>query len=129
MANLSLSYGAGLDEITPEERGRLLRYCARVTGDAQAAEDLVQQTLLEAWQHAPRLYTPELRGPWLLGVARNICLRWLRSHGRESARQVRLAGIEEQLDAPAAPALVDPADPLAEIERSDLAALLDQALG
>src|SRR5690242_13555272 len=100
MANLSISYGPGLDEITPEERARLLRYCARVTGDVHSAEDLVQQTLLEAWQHAPRLYTPDLRGPWLLGVARNICLRWLRSHGRETARQVRLAGGDEPLDVP-----------------------------
>ena len=128
MANLSISYGPGLDEITPEERAQLLRYCARVTGDVHSAEDLVQQTLLEAWQHAPRLYTPDLRGPWLLGVARNICLRWLRSHGRETARQVRLAGGDEPLDVPGGSALVDSADPLAEIERSDLAALLEQAL-
>ena len=31
MANLITSYGPALDEITPEERGRLLRYCVRVT--------------------------------------------------------------------------------------------------
>jgi RNA polymerase sigma factor (sigma-70 family) len=123
MANLSISYGPALAEITAEERERLLRYCARVTGDAQAAEDLVQQTLLEAWQHATRIQTPDLREPWLLGVARNICLRWLRSHARETARQVPLAAGEDQGDA-----LVAGGDPLAEIERSDLAALLGEAL-
>jgi RNA polymerase sigma-70 factor (ECF subfamily) len=128
MANLITSYGPALAEITPEERERLLRYCARVTGDVHAAEDLVQETLLEAWLHAARIHTPDLRGPWLFGVARNICLRWLRSQGRETARQIPLAGIEDQGDAPAAPALVDAGDPLAEIERSDLAALLGEAL-
>ena len=128
MANLITNYGPALAEITPEERERLLRYCARVTGDVHAAEDLVQQTLLEAWLHAARIQTPDLRGPWLFGVARNICLRWLRSQGRETARQIPLAGTEDQGDAPAAPALVDASDPLAEIERSDLAALLGEAL-
>ena len=63
MANLITSYGPALAEITPEERERLLRYCARVTGDVHAAEDLVQQTLLEAWLHAARIQTPDLRGP------------------------------------------------------------------
>ena len=33
------------------ERTRLVHLCARLTGDSNAAEDLAQETLLEAWRH------------------------------------------------------------------------------
>jgi RNA polymerase sigma-70 factor (ECF subfamily) len=128
MANLSTGQGLPLADITPEERTRLLRYCARVTADLQAAEDLVQQTLLEAWQHAHRISTPDLRGPWLFGVARNVCLRWLRTQGRDTARQVYLAPLTDDVDLPGAAEPAAPDDPLADIERNDLVALLEQAL-
>jgi RNA polymerase sigma factor (sigma-70 family) len=128
MAELSLQQGPAPAEITPEERARLLRYCAGVTGDVDAAEDLVQQTLLEAWQHAGRLQAPEARMPWLLGIARNMGLRWLRSRGREAARHAPLAGAADPSALPGATGLPAEPDPLAEIERSDLADLLDQAL-
>src|SRR5690349_4353217 len=98
MANLLPGQGSILADITPEERARLVRYCTRITGDPHAAEDLVQQTLLEAWQHAHRISSPDLRGPWLFGVARNVGLRWLRTQGRESARQVRLAPPADDAD-------------------------------
>ncbi len=128
MAHLLTNQGPSLENITAEERQLLLRYCVRVTSDIHIAEDLVQQTLLEAWQHATRIATPDLRGPWLFGVARNICLRWQRSHGRETARQVRLAPADDSSARPQETDLLDNADPLAEIERSDLVTLLDQAL-
>src|SRR5437660_516001 len=91
-----------LADITPDEWSRLLAYCTRVTAGApgaagaNVAEDLVQQTLLEAWRHASRLYAPEVRMPWLFGIARNVCLRWLRSRGRELSRQVNLGSITQE---------------------------------
>ena len=33
------------------ERSRLVGLCARITGDVDIAEDLAQETLLEAWRH------------------------------------------------------------------------------
>src|SRR5262245_59821685 len=63
------------------ERDRLVRLCARLTGDAGAAEDLAQETLLEAWRSLGKLRTPDELAPWLGGIARNICLRWARSRG------------------------------------------------
>ena len=32
------------------ERRRLVRLCATISGDRDAAEDLAQETLLEAWR-------------------------------------------------------------------------------
>jgi RNA polymerase sigma-70 factor, ECF subfamily len=44
-----------------------------VNGDVQAAEDVVQETMLRGWQHAAELQ-PEHAGSWLHTVARNIAI-------------------------------------------------------
>ena len=78
---------APFDDISTDERDMLVRYCARFTGDAFVAEDLAQQTLLEAWQKSHTLYNRQVRERWLLSMARNVCLRWARAwRGRGPAR-------------------------------------------
>src|SRR2546428_834231 len=64
---------ATLDDISARERDMLMRYCARFTGDPLVAEDLAQQTLFEAWQKSHTLHNRQVRGDWLLGMARNVC--------------------------------------------------------
>jgi RNA polymerase sigma-70 factor (ECF subfamily) len=54
-----------------------------VNGDVQAAEDVVQETMLRGWQHAGEL-SPEHSGSWLHKVARNIAISTY--HRRRSAR-------------------------------------------
>jgi RNA polymerase sigma-70 factor (ECF subfamily) len=54
-----------------------------VNGDLQAAEDVVQETMLRGWQHAGEL-TPEHAGSWLHRVARNIAISSY--HRRRGAR-------------------------------------------
>jgi RNA polymerase sigma-70 factor, ECF subfamily len=44
-----------------------------VNGDVQAAEDVVQETMLRGWQHAGELDT-EHAGSWLHAVARNVAI-------------------------------------------------------
>lgn len=67
------------------ERRRLVRVCAAVTGDCDAAEDLAQETLLEAWRNRHKLVDPTGAERWLNAIARNVCLRWLRRRGRDVA--------------------------------------------
>jgi RNA polymerase sigma-70 factor (ECF subfamily) len=54
-----------------------------VNGDVQAAEDVVQETLLRGWQHAREL-NPDHAGSWLHTVARNIAISAY--HRRRRAR-------------------------------------------
>lgn len=101
------------------ERRRLVRLCAVLTGDGQAAEDLAQETLLEAWRNAHKLRDPAGADRWLSAIARNVCLRWARRRGRDLAA---LAPLEDE---PAAAAEADLED---DLERADLVDLLDRAL-
>lgn len=54
-----------------------------VNGDLQAAEDVVQETMLRGWQHAAEL-SPEHARSWLHTVARNIAISSY--HRRRQAR-------------------------------------------
>src|SRR6266567_3288194 len=66
-----------LETVLPAERARLVRLCTTITGNGDVAEDLAQETLLEAWRHLHELRDPERRAQWLSGIARNVCLRFL----------------------------------------------------
>src|SRR4051812_31666257 len=92
-------------------RRRLVRLCAVISGDPAAAEDLAQETLLEAWRNAHKLHDPSGAERWLAAIARNVCLRSNRRAGRQP-----LLLLEEspELDA--------------ELERAELLELLDRAL-
>jgi RNA polymerase sigma-70 factor (ECF subfamily) len=54
----------------------LLGYVTRLTfGDRHAAEDVVQETLLRAWQHPEVLHSDRASTrPWLFAVARNLVI-------------------------------------------------------
>src|SRR5687768_11478090 len=101
------------------ERAWLARLCTRLTGAAEAADELAQETLIEAWRHAERLDDPARREPWLAGIARNVCLRWWRAQSKNAARFS--SGEPDE----AIPGKADIEDTL---ERRDLMELLDRAL-
>jgi RNA polymerase sigma-70 factor, ECF subfamily len=60
-----------------------------VNGDLQAAEDVVQETLLRGWQHAGEL-NPEQAGSWLHTVARNIAVSAFHRRRRSRPYEVPL---------------------------------------
>ena len=72
------------------ERRRLVRLCAALSGDAGAAEDLAQETLLEAWRNAHKLHEADGAERWLAAIARNVCLRRGRQAGRQAAVETAL---------------------------------------
>jgi RNA polymerase sigma-70 factor (ECF subfamily) len=118
----------GVTETWRRERLRLVKLCARLTGDASVAEDLAQEALLEAWRHRHNLREPDRFSPWLSGVARNVCLRWAREHQRVVAHTTTLAQDADDESENDMDRLVDTAGVEIELERKELAALLDQAL-
>ena len=60
-----------------------------VNGDLQAAEDVVQETMLKGWQHSTEL-KPEQARSWLHAVARNIAISAYHRRRRARPREVPL---------------------------------------
>jgi RNA polymerase sigma-70 factor (ECF subfamily) len=109
------------DEATlSTERARLVRLCYRLTGSLDAAEDLAQETLYEAVRNAHKLHDGSGYARWLGSIARNVCLRWTSTRGRDAQRFLTP---DQDWDVPA-----DDYDLDVELERHELVELLDRAL-
>lgn len=118
---------SGLLPLSADDRARLVRLCAYLSGDREVAEDLAQETLLEAWRHAYKLRDPSGYMAWLSAIARNVCLRHARRHGRELAHTA-LPTAEEVDALPDVEQQAADFDLEIELERDELARLLDRAL-
>lgn len=85
-----------------EHAAALWRYAVRLTGDRTRAEDVVQETLLRAWQH-PEVTADAERSAraWLFTVARNMVIderrspRFRREFTRDSVDEFERAGADE----------------------------------
>jgi RNA polymerase sigma factor (sigma-70 family) len=115
-------------------RPRLLRLAMLHGVSADGAEDVVQETLLEAWRSRRALRSPERSAAWLDGICRNVCRRWVRVQGTVAAHYQPLTLTTQGLlvtgDAQVEAELSDPliCDPAEELTKRDLATLLDLAL-
>lgn len=80
-------YLAFLETIT-NLRPSLHRYCARMTGSVLDGEDIVQETLFEAYRKLDTYDDSRPLSPWLFRIAHNRSIDFLRRRGvREEAEQ------------------------------------------
>lgn len=103
-------------------RPRLLRIAQMSGIGLDEAEDVVQETFLEAWRHLEKLREPELFAAWLDGICRNICKRHIHVRATMPGMSELSASLDDIADSFAI-------DPVAELERQDMQILLARALG
>ena len=77
-----------IEQLFAEARADLVRWCTSFVGNRDSAEDMVQETLSIAWRSTRRPPHVSEFQAWLMGIARNVCLMWLRSQRRELAHRL-----------------------------------------
>ncbi|MEO7022105.1 MAG: sigma-70 family RNA polymerase sigma factor [Ktedonobacteraceae bacterium] len=114
-----------IEQTLAAARPRLVRLAQHCRVAPDALDDVVQESLLDAWRHLETLQQPERFDAWLNGICRNRCLRWSQSQ-KSQQRYTEEPLLDDEgsaLDIP------DPWDPNAELDHQDLATLLERALG
>ena len=95
-AELIAAYAASRDEesfaeIASRHGAGVWRACARLLGDAHAAEDAAQAVFLVLARKAGSLRRNASLAAWLHGVARHVCLRALRERASRAKREEEAA--------------------------------------
>ncbi len=99
---------AGYEQWVRAHARDLHRFAFRLCGDADTAEDLVQETFYEAWKGHRSLHHPDRARAWLFQILRHRYAHWVRSR----ARTPRVTETDhdrhgEAFEAPPAPASPD----------------------
>ena len=78
-------------ETIAQLRPSLHRYCSRMTGSVMDGEDLVQESLFQAYRKLDTFDDERPLAPWLFRIAHNRCIDFLRRRGvREEAEIVAM---------------------------------------
>ena len=86
--------GDAFRALAEPHRRELQVHCYRMLGSFQDAEDVVQDTLLTAWQGLGGFEGRASIRTWLYRIATNRCLNALRSASRRPATEWNIAGVE-----------------------------------
>lgn len=82
-------------EAAAQARPLLHRYCARLVGSLLDGEDLVQDTLIQAYQRLDRYDPTRPITPWLLGIAHRRCLDFLRRRRTRTAAEALVPAVDD----------------------------------
>jgi len=90
-----------------EMRPRLHRFCSRMCGSVLDGEDLVQETLAQAFYYLPSLKDQSRLEPWLFRIAHNKCVDFLR---RERKQREDTVSYDEERGPESVPEGAEPVD-------------------
>ncbi|MPS30328.1 MAG: RNA polymerase sigma factor [Alcaligenaceae bacterium] len=116
------SPGAAIDVVAlySQHRGHLLRFVHRYVGNHEDAEDVVQNTFIEAVRCAHRFSGLSKPSTWLFGIALNLARNQVRRNVADRYEMVDENFMEQLVDANA--------DPAMQYERRQIAQKVDDLL-
>jgi RNA polymerase sigma-70 factor, ECF subfamily len=114
--------GGAVDEILSRHQHQIFRYGLRMCGNEEDARDVLQETLLAAFQNVKSFRGDAQLSTWLYQIARSFCLR---SRRRTVGEPERLEPLEEP-EAAAVPS--DQALPDAQAHAREIGNLLQSAI-
>lgn len=81
-----------LRNVYDQSSSRLFAICLRITGDSDAAQDVLQEVYIKLLMRADA-YSPEQGSAmgWLMQIARNASIDWVRARGRQGRTRDGLA--------------------------------------
>ena len=82
MTRLLTSLRTLYESLVQEHSAGLYRLAYRLCGEAETAEDLVQESYCEAWSSIASLRDPSRARPWLFQILRHRYAHWIRRMGR-----------------------------------------------
>jgi RNA polymerase sigma-70 factor (ECF subfamily) len=86
--------GEAFRELTAPHRQELLMHCYRMLGSLQDAEDVLQETMLAAWQAFGGFEGRSSLRTWLYRIATNRCLNARRAAKRRPAKEWDVPGMQ-----------------------------------
>ena len=105
---------AAFERLYHAHAGRVMALCLRLTGDRPAAEELMQDAFVRAWERLPSFRGESAFSTWMHRVTVNTFLQAARSDGRRGAHEEQT----EEIDAlPALSIGSDPGDRI-DLERA-----------
>lgn len=84
-------------DIVEQYGSLMLRTATMIVGDRDIAEDVVQDALIQAWNHLPDLREAGALRPWLMRIVVNQCISFKRRLARTTAF-VRQSLQEQEID-------------------------------
>ena len=95
MQRLAAGEREALDLLFRRHHERVYALCARLTHDATAADDLVQETFLRVFRYAATFRQRARFTTWLYRIARNLCHdHALRARRREPEEDARIEPVQ-----------------------------------
>ena len=82
---------SALATLFERHHARLYRYCLRMTGNRQTAEDLVQDVFMKILKYKANFRDDSAFAPWMFGIARNACVAHWRRAKFEAVPEADLA--------------------------------------
>ena len=104
-AYLAIADRSDVSALIEPYRRELLLHCYRLLGSLHDAEDLVQETMLRAWQHFDSFKGSSSLRTWLYTIATNACLDALKKRSPRTLPQASFPAADPR--SPIAPALAE----------------------